>query len=150
MRFDTRECRGTGFHDGPGPPVGGFGFNPVNTLYRDNGQPGNILGWNPVKRVNGWKQSKVSHSVGSHSYMETAESLLAHTVSWSSQRTLVHTVEWKVVRTEHWFNKKRSSIDRKDEGRTTAQIQNRTIMRLNEPSPDLASQSWSIHDGHDA
>ena len=27
-RFDTRECRGTGFHDGLGPPVGGFGFHP--------------------------------------------------------------------------------------------------------------------------
>ena len=63
---------------------------------------------------------------------------------------MVRTAEWKIVRTEYWFDKKKSSIDRKDERRTTAQIQNRVIMRLNEPSPDLASQSWSSHDGHDA
>ena len=38
--------------------------------------------------------------------------------------------------------------DRRKDG--CARTRNGTIMRLNEPSPDLASQSWSSHDGHDA
>ena len=63
---------------------------------------------------------------------------------------MVHTAEWKIDRAEHWVNKKKAASTEKMKRMMTAQIQNRTIMRLNEPSPDLASQSWSSHDGHDA